>query len=444
MDRPPDENQMETCDLHAPPAGSRFCRGVLITIHLPYAARSQDMMAFYTGREGAQSVPQVPIYATGLPIQMPPGAMPATMMGQAGVPSHGGRPHLPGIYSYGPPPQGGGPNQAVGYMVAGAGLPMVPNMPAGYRPGPPAAYPQMPAAGGDPYLLAPPPGLLAGDPFNAPTTIDEARAVVADQRNAGLNESLDRAAPPVARANAGQTPHGQDDGSLRRTHTTIKLSNPKNETVFNTIDITAAIKKVATTLARRAGKPPPMFDHLMVTMGGAGRGPHFPVVRNDVAEMLTAEGAIDIERIDADDDNEEPVTFAVTSDEITIMPRETDEEREERISRAMEERAEKKARTVAMVTELDRRMGCASEEERMELRQSVGRYVESVVGALGEVTTVEQRDAVSETLTNKFTTYITLTSLLAKEVIDWHKLKYIPTPGHREFPTEVVADEEIA
>ena len=67
-----------------------------------------------------------------------------------------------------------------------------------------------------------------------------------------------------------------------------------------------------------------------------------------------------------------------------------------------------------------------------------------MVGDLGEVTTVEQRDAVSETLTNKFTTYITLTNSLAKEVVDWHKLKYIPTPGHREFPTEVVADEEIA
>ena len=37
------------------------------------------------------------------------------------------------------------------------------------------------------------------------------------------------------------------------------------------------------------------------------------------------------------------------------------------------------------------------------LRQSVELYVKSVVGDLGEVTTVEQRDAVSETLTNKFT-----------------------------------------
>ena len=62
-------------------------------------------------------------------------------------------------------------------------------------------------------------------------------------------------------------------------HTILKLSCPGNTTTFRTVEIRSAVVKTAKWLARRAGRPEPNLDGLVVTETGGGRGPYFPTAR---------------------------------------------------------------------------------------------------------------------------------------------------------------------
>ena len=175
----------------------------------------------------------------------------------------------------------------------------------------------------------------------------------------------------------------------------------------------------------------------MVHMGNAGRGPYFPSLRNEVADLIIGEGAIDVVNIKTieDDDADDEVTFAATEDARDARaPPETEEEWHRRHDAIQAERAEKKERTFVLITELDRSTTLMSDHDRRTLLLWTESSIKMVIGMRGTVTTVDQKDSVTQTLTNKFETYITLDTLGAKDHVDWSKLKYIKSNDNAAFP----------